>query len=371
MPKTRAQKRRPPSPSWQIRETFFLRQAGAFHFAIVATMSFQKEKIGIVLMNTGSPDSPEPHDIRPYLIEFLSDRNLIKVPPVIWQPILRLFIARTRPKKTSPRYQQIWTPEGSPLLVESLAQRDALNERLSQAGISAQCEVGMRYGNPSVHQALDSLEAAGCKTVIALPLFPQTAFSTVKTCREYAEQCLAQHPALSLVSVVKGYCENPLYTQALAACVQDAWEYQPGSKLLFCFHSIPLADIDAGDTYVTQIEQGMQRVTQLLGIPEEDWSIAYHSRFEDSRAWVAPHPKTTLAKWADEGVGRIALMTPGFASDCLESLYDIKHVTCDYFKTLCTQHGRRADVTYIPCLNHRSDHIDLLFDVVKEAIEKQ
>ena len=113
-------------------------------------MVFKKEKTGIVLINTGSPDSPEPQDIRPYLIEFLSDRNIIKVPPAIWQPILRLFIARTRPKKTAPRYQQIWTANGAPLTVESCAQRDALNERLAEAGIDALCEVGMRYGNPSM-----------------------------------------------------------------------------------------------------------------------------------------------------------------------------------------------------------------------------
>ena len=293
-------------------------------------MDLKKEKIGIVLINTGSPDSPDPQDIRPYLIEFLSDRNIIKVPPVIWQPILRLFIARTRPKKTAPRYQQIWTPNGSPL---------------------------------------QRLEAAGCSKIVALPLFPQTAFSTVKTCKEAIQDQVGKHPNLSLEAIVEGYNDNPLYTQALAASIRDVWEYRPGSKLLLSFHSIPLADIEAGDTYEEQIEASVNQAMELLGIPQSDWAIAYHSRFEDSRAWVTPHPKTQLAQWAAEGVSRIALVTPGFASDCLESLYDIKSVACDFFCTLCSQNDITADVTYIPCLNHREDHIDLLFNVVKKAIE--
>ena len=167
-------------------------------------MDLKKEKIGIVLINTGSPDSPDPQDIRPYLIEFLSDRNIIKVPPAIWQPILRLFIARTRPKKTAPRYQQIWTPNGSPLAVESRAQCDALNKRLAKAGINALCEVGMRYGNPSINHALQRLEAAGCSKIVALPLFPQTAFSTVKTCKEAIQDQVGKHPNLSLEAIVEG-----------------------------------------------------------------------------------------------------------------------------------------------------------------------
>lgn len=332
-------------------------------------MDLKKEKTGIVLINTGSPDSPEPKDIRPYLIEFLSDRNIIKVPSVIWQPILRLFIARTRPKKTAPRYQQIWTPNGSPLAVESRAQCDALNKRLAKAGINALCEVGMRYGNPSINHALQRLEAAGCSKIVALPLFPQTAFSTVKTCKEAIQDQVGKHPNLSLEAIVEGYNDNPLYTQALAASIRDVWEYRPGSKLLLSFHSIPLADIEAGDTYVEQIEASVNQAMELLGIPQSDWAIAYHSRFEDSRAWVTPHPKTQLAQWAAEGFSRIALVTPGFASDCLESLYDIKSVACDFFCTLCSQNDITADVTYIPCLNHREDHIDLLFNVVKKAIE--
>ena len=128
--------------------------------------------------------------------------------------------------------------------------------------------------------------------------------------------------------------------------------------------------MEAGDAYVEQIRDITKRVAGLLGIAEGDWAVAFHSRFEDSRAWVTPHPKTQLAQWAEEGATRIALVTPGFASDCLESLYDIKSVACDYFRTLCTQHGATAEVTYVPALNHREDHIDLLFDVAKEALSQ-
>lgn len=333
-------------------------------------MSLQEEKIGIVLMNTGTPDSPSPSDIRPYLIEFLSDRNLIKMPPIVWQPILRLCIARTRPKKTSPRYEEIWTPEGSPLLVETQAQCAALNARFAETGLNAVAAVGMRYGNPGIAHALQQLEAAGCRTIIGFPLFPQTSFCTVKTCKEKLQAEMKAHPRLRLAGVIEGYEQNPHYVKALACSIRDAWDYQPGSKILFSFHSIPLADVEAGDAYVDQIESGMERLACELGLARNDWAIAFHSRFEDSRTWVSPHPKTQLAKWAEEGATRVAMATPGFAADCLESLYDIKHVTCKYFETLCLQHGHKAEITYIPALNHREDHITLLFETAKQAINQ-
>lgn len=331
-------------------------------------MDLNAQKTGIVLMNTGTPDSPDPADIRPYLVEFLSDRNLIKVPPIVWQPVLRLFISRTRPKKTSPRYQQIWTPEGSPLIVETFAQRDALNARLEAAGINAITEVGMRYGNPSTEAAVVKLEAAGCTRIVALPLFPQTAYCTVGSCVEKITKAMRKHQTLELAKIIKGYDNNPLYAKALEASIREVWDYRPGSKILFSFHSIPMNDVEDGDTYTQQIETDLTQVVSSMGIADEDWAIAYHSRFEDSRKWVTPHPKTQLAKWAEEGATRVAIATPGFAADCLESLYDIGDVTCEYFRNLCQQNGHTADITYIPCLNHREDHIDLLFDVIKKAL---
>ena len=329
-------------------------------------MNYSNENIGIILINTGSPASPEPSDIRPYLIEFLSDKNIIRIPHAVWLPILHGIVARNRPKKTAPRYQQIWTPQGAPLLVESLAQRDELNKCFAQEHLPLIAEVGMRYGSPSIEEALQSLKQRGCKRFIGFPLFPQTATCTTKTCKEKFLQSVSD---TERAGFIEGYAHNPLYWKSLAQSITDHWTWQPGSKLLFSLHSIPLNDVRAGDTYLDEAQQSLSETAKLLGLSSDDWAIAYHSRFEDSRAWAAPHPKTVLSSWADEGVQRVALITPGFAADCLESLYDIAFVAKDYFEQRCRAKGNTPEVSYIPALNHRSDHIDLLFDEVSKAVK--
>lgn len=315
-------------------------------------------------MNVGSPESPDPRDIKPYLAEFLSDKNLIRVPSAIWKPILHGFILRTRPKKTSPRYQLIWTEKGSPLLVESKAQCAALNARFEEAGLNLVATMGMRYGKPSMDDALAELESQGCTKIVGFPLFPQTATCTVGTSKEFFLKKMNARSDSKPYGVVEGYADNPLYIQALANSIAQNWDYQPGSKVLFSFHSIPLSDVESGDTYLDEIQTCITGATDLLGIPRQDWEVAYHSRFEDSRAWVAPHPKTILSKWADEGISRVALVAPGFAADCLESLYDIDIVTRNYFEELCKARGVKPDTTYVPALNAREDHIDVLYDII-------
>lgn len=356
-------------------EKLVLSNAPGRSFAIVAYMKSTTNKTGIVLMNTGVPASPDPRDIRPYLVEFLSNKNIVRLPHAIWLPVLHGIIARTRPKKTAPRYRSIWTEEGAPLLVETYKQRDALNARFAEEDLPFIAEVGMQYGRPSIEDALRSLHEAGCDRVVAFPLFPQTATCTVGSCKERFLEVLSQPEFRTLFApsdpeesscVIEGYSDNPLYWTAIAHSISDIWEWQPGSKLLFSLHSIPLNDVEAGDTYIEEAQHALSQVATLLGVPADDWAIAYHSRFEDSRAWAAPHPKTVLTQWADEGVTRVVLITPGFASDCLESLYDIANVMKVYFEQICQNRGTEADVTYVPALNSRTDHIDLLLDIIKK-----
>lgn len=327
-------------------------------------MAHNESGIGIVLTNIGCPASPDQQDIRNYLIEFLSDKNIVRMPSALWQPVLRGIVARTRPAKTQPRYEHIWTDEGSPLIVTSLAQRDALNRRFVEAGLPHRAEVGMRYGSPSFEDAVASLEQQGFSRIVAFPLFPQSAFTTVYTSKEKMLKVMGKRTDSRLVGVVEGYADNPFYLDALRASIEEAWEMRPGSKLLFSFHSVPQNDIAAGDTYLEEIGITLSRLTESMDIAPDDWAVAYHSRFEDSRAWVAPHPKTVLSRWTDEGVSRVAVLTPGFAADCLESLYDIDVVLREAFDKFCGAHGLEADFTYVPALNDRADHIEALFDVV-------
>lgn len=328
----------------------------------------EQSTIGVLLINTGTPASPDPQDIKPYLAEFLSDRHLIQVPRLVWWPILHGIILNTRPKKTSKRYQRIWTDDGSPFLLNAYRQRDRLQDYFDHAGLSCQVRVGMRYGTPSIDEALQAFEENAITHVIALPLFPETAFCTTKTCLDKVREEVAHHRAITTVTALAGYAHRERYQHALAQSIADVWDYQPGSKLLFSFHSVPLSDLAKGDTYVEEIETSVAAVMDLLGIPEEDWEIAYHSRFEDNRRWKGPHPRSVLTSWTQKGITRVGLVAPGFSTDCLETLYDCAIVQKDYFEQSCREQGTTADFTYIPCLNDRPDHIEALAQVIIEAI---
>lgn len=330
-------------------------------------MNGSTEQIGIILLNTGSPSTPEPDDIGAYLKEFLSDRNIIRIPRILWLPILYGIIARTRPKKTAPRYKMIWTEEGSPLLTISHKQCQLLNKRFSEAQLPFHAAVGMRYGDPSIQYAYQELKHRGCTKMLCFPLFPQNATCTIGSCKERFLQVI---PRDEILGVIEGYADDPLYWKAIAHSIEDSWTWKPGSKLLFSFHSIPLSDAKAGDTYLHDTQLCTQRIAELLGLSADNWAIGYHSRFEDSRSWAGPSPKSVLKSWAEEGVTRIAMITPGFAADCLESLYDIALIEKQRFKELCASYDKQADVTYIPALNDRSDHIDLLYHEVLRATHR-
>lgn len=295
--------------------------------------------VGVLLMNTGTPASPDPADIRPYLAEFLSDRRLIDLPRFLWLPILHGIILRTRPKKTSPHYARIWTPEGSPFLLDSLAQRHGLQCQLDLATDGQPhryvVELAMRYGQPSLTNALDALESAGCQRVICMPLFPQAAFATTGSCQDVLTQQAAARPDLEL-DVVTSYGAHSLWRQALANSIKHAWTPTPGSKLLFAFHSIPVSNVEAGDTYPHQVNRDTAAVAELLGLGPDDWAIGFQSRF-DSRKWLQPTPEKTLAKWAAEGVRNVAVVAPGFATDCLETLRECAQDQRDLFLRACAE----------------------------------
>ncbi len=324
-------------------------------------------KEGVLLINTGTPNSPSPEDIKVYLAEFLSDRNLIDVPPFIWNLILKGFILPKRPSITSERYQSIWTPEGSPFMKYSFSLRDKLQNYLDQSennnASTYVVEYASRYGNPSVEQAFSSLAAQGCATITSIPLFPQTAFSTTKTCKEKASSVAQHYPEITH-RCIEGYSDNPLYLKAMAQLIKNNWSYQAGSKLLFTFHSVPTKHIKRGDSYVAEIERSMHTLATMLDIPQNDWAITFHSRFEDSRKWVGPNIYTVLQVLAQEKINRIAIVAPGFAADCLETLYDCDVVQRAFFEHACRDEGIKADFTYIPALNNSDMFVELLANML-------
>lgn len=327
-------------------------------------------RYGILIANVGTANSPEPEDIREFLRQMLSDRKIVDVPRPVWMPILHLFILPNRPKRTAERYRQIWTPEGSPLIVTCRAQRSGLEAELRRRGYDVPVALGMRYCDPSLGSALDELLAQGCNRVVLLPLFPQKADVTTVTCHEETLRQAAQRPGIESVDLIPFYCDRPAYLQALADSIAERWTYRPGARLLFTFHSTLLADIERGDPYYQQTLDTARGAAERLGVPEGDWGVAYHSRF-DNRRWLKPPAKEVLARWAEEGVSDVAVAAPVFTADCIETLIDCDVEQRELFCSLYAQRHPGAEparFTYIPTLGARPDHIAVLADAVSDYL---
>lgn len=327
-------------------------------------------EFGVVLMNTGTPDSPDVEHIRPYLKEFLSDRNLIRVPKPIWDIILNFFVLPRRPQITTERYKKIWTPEGSPFMITSQRQAKRLRWELVERGYDVPVELGMRYGSVSVEKAVESLREQGCQRIIVLPLFPQATDSTTVTCEEKVREVAAKFPDLRIDGIY-GYPCHEDYIKALTRSIRDNWEFRPGSKLMFSFHSVPLQDVEKrGSTYPNQCHACAELVAAALGLSPDDWFLCFQSKYEDSRKWVGPGPTKKLKQWAKEGVSRVALVAPSFATDCLETLYDCNMVQRELFERACVAAGYEPDFTYIPALNERQDHVMMMTELILEKVKE-
>ena len=247
--------------------------------------------LGILLMNTGTPDEPTPEAIRPYLKEFLSDRNVVDMPPFLWRPILNLFVLPNRPKKTAARYQAFWTPEGSPFLLESQKQCEELERRIGELlGEPVAVRLGMRYGNPSIEVGLRELREAGAGRIVGLPLYPQHTRACAGTCyEEFRRQMGSIAPGDDRWAFIDEYWNAPGYIEALAKSVLRSWlpRALASSKLVVSFHSVPVSFAKRGDTYVEATRKTAQRLAKVLGMDDEGVLVTYQSRF-DNRKWKGP-----------------------------------------------------------------------------------
>ena len=308
--------------------------------------------LGILLMNTGTPDEPTPEAIRPYLKEFLSDRNVVDMPPFLWRPILNLFILPNRPKKTAPRYRAFWTPEGSPFLIDSRAQCEAVERCASSiAGESVVVRLGMRYGSPSIEAGLRELREAGADRIVGLPLYPQNTRACTGTCREEFDRALADSAFDGTDSAfVEEYWSAPGYIEALAASVRRSWAHVPGSKLVVSFHSVPVSFAKRGDTYVEATKETARLLADALGIRASDVSVAYQSRF-DSRKWQGPMLVPELERLAAAGVRDVAVVCPGFSVDCIETSFEVEIEAAQAYRAAAQAAGvDDARFAYIPAL---------------------
>ena len=319
-------------------------------------------KTGVLLINLGTPDSTSWWDIRKYLKEFLSDRRVIEVNPLLWQIILNLFILTFRPSKTAHAYKKIWRKESneSPLLYFTRNQAENLNKKIGSEKVIV--DFAMRYGNPSIKSKLNILKEDGCENIIILPLYPQYAAATTATvCDEVYRSLMGMRWQPSL-QVIPHYESEPIYIDALIKTVKKklgSINWKP-DLIISSYHGIPKNYFDKGDPYHCYCH----KTTRLMkeNFNEIDIQTTFQSRF-GPQEWLTPYTDKTLESLPSKGIKNLLVICPGFASDCVETLEEIDIQGRESFMD---NGGENFDL--IPCLNDNSDHITLFEKLVKKYI---
>jgi len=316
-------------------------------------------RLGVLLVNLGTPDEPTTPAVRRYLAEFLWDPRVIEMSRPLWWLILHGVILRVRPSKSAHAYQKVWTPAGSPLLVESRALTDALAERLrSRLGDRVRIELGMTYGNPSLGDALERMRRDNVQRLLVLPMYPQYSATTTASIFERVTTELSRWRWIPELRMVNQYWDEDRYIAALADSIAAHWQQHGRKHLLFSFHSIPKRYFLAGDPYHCFCHGTATRVAARLGLGKDEWSLGFQSRF-GREEWLKPYVDLLLADYAKSGPKRVTLVCPGFATDCLETLEEISMQNREAFLA----HGGEA-FDYVPCLNSSAPHVDLYEHVV-------
>ncbi len=332
-------------------------------------------RIGIILANTGTPAEPTPKAVKRYLGRFLTDKRIMPMNPIAWRIILNLFILPKRSKVSAAKYESIWTDEGSPLQVTHLKLARALESRYQARGLDAVVELFLNYGDVKFEDVLTKLKDAGCERVVVLPLYPQSAYSTCACISDCIDQAMKKRRFDLPVDFVNGYSDNHVYQRAIAASIEAAgFDVDSDDRILFSFHSIPLNDIDAGDTYELQVGSSSLMIASELGIDRRRWTIGYQCPFDKGREWLKPFTPDVLKRWAETEGGRVFFVCPNFAVDCLETLYDVGHEIKPEYLKMAREAGREVqdnDFVYVPCLNATKAHIRVLTDVLKPYVERE
>jgi ferrochelatase len=283
----------------------------------MADRSIREPRIGVLLINLGTPDAPEIRAVRRYLAEFLSDPRVIEIPAIAWKPILHGIILRTRPRRSAEAYNQVWTNEGSPLRVIAHRQAQALRERLPDVSV----HYAMRYGNPGIAAAIEKMVGEGCTRILAAPLYPQYCAATTATANDAVFAALAAMRVQPALRTLPSYHDDPLYIDALRINLRrqlDILEFEP-ERLLLSFHGMPQRTADLGDPYHSHCLETAKLVSAALG---RDVDVAFQSRFGRAK-WLEPATDSVLAEYAANGIKRVAVAAPGFSADCLETLEEL------------------------------------------------
>lgn len=307
-------------------------------------------RVGVLLVNLGSPDAPDVPSVKRFLGEFLSDSRVIEIPRLLWQPILRLLILNIRPRTTAANYAKVWTPEGSPITAITRRQADALQGAFGPQVI---VDWGMRYGTRSIAERLRALMDQGCDRVVLAPLYPQYSAATNATVVDAANAAIADWRWQPALRTLPPYYDNPDHITALAASVRDGLaglDFVP-DLIVTSFHGMPQRTLDRGDPYHCQCLKTGRLLQEALQMPVK---VTFQSRFGRAE-WLRPYTDATLEALPAEGVGKIAVVCPGFSADCLETLEEVAMEGRETF----FEHGG-AHFAYLPCLNDTPVGIEML-----------
>jgi ferrochelatase len=315
---------------------------------------------GVLLVNSGTPASLATRDVRAFLAGLLGDPRVVEIPRLLWWPILHGIILRVRPRASARKYAAIWTAEGSPLAVQSEGLRRGLEDALRPAGIPV--ALAMLYtGGATVPQSIDGLLARNVDEIVVVPMFPQYCAATTGAVFDQVTAALKRLRHVPALRFVSEYHGEPAYIEALARSVEDHRRVHGATgHLLMSFHGIPERFVELGDPYRAHCERTAALLAQKLQLGEDEWSVSFQSRFGRAR-WLQPYTIEAVAALARRGVKNLAVMCPGFAADCLETLEEIGMENRDAFRA-----AGGEQYQYIPALNARADHVAALRSLVSK-----
>lgn len=321
----------------------------------------KNNRTGILITNLGTPDEPETASVRRYLREFLSDPRVVEIPKLLWMIILHGIILRVRPARSARLYKDIWSAEGSPLLAIGKRQRDRLEQLLRENGQQDyELQLAMRYGNPSIRDALRAFQQQGIHRVVVLPLYPQYAGPTTGSTFDVVADEFKQWRWVPELHFINSYHDHPLYIEALANSIRKhVAEHGKPQKLVLSYHGMPKRNLMLGDPYHCHCQKTTRLVMQQLGFAEDEFITTFQSRFGKAE-WLKPYTDATLASLPGQGVKDVAIISPAFSADCLETIQELDQENREIFMEAGGEQYR-----YIPCLNDDDEHIRLMAELVQ------
>ncbi|MGA2398724.1 MAG: ferrochelatase [Steroidobacteraceae bacterium] len=337
----------------------------AYYRAVAQAAASTPERIGVLLANLGTPDSPTYFAVQRYLREFLSDRRVINTSPGVWLPILYGVVLPLRPLRSAANYRKIWMQDGSPLAVYSRRLTNKLSDRLHEMlGDRVRVALGMTYGNPSIASAVRILAEQNVRRLLVLPLYPQYCSSTTGSVLDRTATALGRWRWVPELRFINDYYADAGYIDALCMRIREHWErIGERTHLVFSYHGVPASYVSEGDPYQAQAEATTRAVVSRLQLASEDWSHCYQSRFGRVR-WLQPYTEDTLRELAKRGTRKLTVVSPSFAVDCLETLQEVALEYRDKFR----EFGGES-LALVPALNDDDRHVDALSGIVRNHLQ--